>query len=204
MSVVEFRAYSTPRPTTTLVLVDLQQEYVASSRALAVPGVERALANCRRALTHARATGIPVAFVRWVDHAPFFNPASRFTRWIEGFEPNGPDMIFERNRPSCYTSADFADIMNRGGGRFVFAGFAGEAACLSTAVDAFHRGHRITYLHDASASHSLDDIGASDVHRVVGEIIGLYGDVVDTESWIAAASPRPVPRVSAIETGHIA
>jgi nicotinamidase-related amidase len=70
----------------TLVLVDLQQEYIAAPRVLAPEETKGALANCRAALAHARAMGIPVAFARW----------------IEGFEPHGIDMIFERNRPSCY------------------------------------------------------------------------------------------------------
>ena len=69
--------------------------------------------NCRAALAHARAMGLPVAFVRWIDRTPLFNKATRFSRWIEGFEPHGVDMIFERNRPSCYASADFAEVMAR-------------------------------------------------------------------------------------------
>ncbi len=129
----------------TLVLVDLQQEYIASPRVLALEETKGALANCRAALAHARAMGLPVAFARWIDRTPLFNKATRFSRWIEGFEPHGVDMIFERNRPSCYASADFAEVMSGGGGSFVLAGFAGEAACLATAIDAFHRGHTVTY-----------------------------------------------------------
>ena len=99
-------------------------------------------------------------------------------------------MIFERNRPSCYASADFAEVMSAGGGSFVLAGFAGEAACLATAIDAFHRGHTVTYLADASASHALDDIAANDVHRVVSNVAGLYGDVITTRTWITRTSRK--------------
>jgi len=134
--------------------------------------------------------GLPVAFVRWIDRTAIFNKASRFSRWIEGFEPHGVDMIFERNRPSCYASADFAEVIGGGGGSFVLAGFAGEAACLATAIDGFHRGHGITFLADASASHALDDIAAKDVHRVVSTVAGLYGEVLTTKSWIARTSRR--------------
>jgi nicotinamidase-related amidase len=157
---------------------------------LALEETKGALANCRAALTHARAAGMPVAYVRWIDRTPLFNKATRFSRWIEGFEPHGADMIFERNRPSCYASADFAEVVGLGGGSFVLAGFAGEAACLATTVDAFHRGHTVTYLTDASASHALDDIGANEVHRVVSGVVGLYGDVITTRSWIARTSRR--------------
>jgi nicotinamidase-related amidase len=189
-SVIDLRAYANPSVVETLVLVDLQQEYLARPRALALENPKAALANCRAALAHARARGLPVAFVRWLDRTPLFNKATRFARWIEGFEPHGVDMVFERNRPSCYASADFAEVMGGGGGRFVLAGFAGEAACLATAIDAFHRDHKITYLADASASHALDDVSANDVHRVVASMAGLYGEVSTTRGWIARTSRR--------------
>ena len=189
-SVIDLRAYVNPSVIQTLVLVDLQQEYTARHRVLALEETKGALANCRAALNHARAMGLPVAFVRWIDRTPIFNKASRFSRWIEGFEPHGVDMIFERNRPSCYASADFAEVMGGSGGSFVLAGFAGEAACLATAIDGFHRGHTITFLADASASHALHDIAANEVHRVVSTVAGLYGEVLTTRSWIACTSRR--------------
>ncbi len=171
-SVIDLRAYVNPSVVQTLVLVDLQQEYIAAPRVLALEETKGALANCRAALAHARAMGIPVAFARWIDRTPLFNRATRFSRWIEG----------------CYASADFAEVMSAGGGSFVLAGFAGEAACLATAIDAYHRGHTVTFLTDASASHALDEIGANDVHRVVSRVAGLYGEVLATQNWITHTS----------------
>ncbi len=187
-TVIDIRRYVDPTDIPTLVLVDLQQEYTASPRALAMPQAAQALARCSEALAHARAMGFPVAFVRWTGNSSLFNAATRFYRWIEGFEPWGSDMIFERAKPSCYASAPFCEVMDFGGGGFVLAGFAGEAACLATAVDAFSRGHRFTFLADASVSHRLDEIGAGDVHQVVTKVIELYGDVLGTQTWIAATS----------------
>jgi nicotinamidase-related amidase len=77
---------------------------------------------------------------------------------------------------------------SRGG--IVLAGFAGESACLSTLIDAFHRNHRVTYLSDASASHAPEDMSADEVHRAVSKISGLYGEVYETEEWIASTLPR--------------
>jgi nicotinamidase-related amidase len=78
--------------------------------------------------------------------------------------------------------------MSAGGGSFVLAGFAGEAACLATAIDAYHRGHTVTFLTDASASHALGEIAANDVHRVVSSVAGLYGEVLATQNWITRTS----------------
>ena len=118
----------------------------------ALPYAEAVIENCRRVLRHARQLGLPVAFLRMIDRTPFFNPALSYSKWISGFEPVSSDMIFERKKPSCHASREFANAMTAGGGHFVLAGFSGEAACLATAMEAFHRDHRVTYLADASAS----------------------------------------------------
>jgi nicotinamidase-related amidase len=185
--VIDLRAFTNPANLPTLVLVDLQEEYLAGSPALAIPNVQDALANCRTALAHARLVGMPVAYTRWVG-STFLDSATRLSGWIEGFEPHGSDSIFERKQPSCYASHHFAEVMTNGSGSFVLAGFAGEAACLSTAIDAFHRGHHVTYLADASASHGLADRPSMEVHGFVRQLMGLWGNVMHTESWIKTTS----------------
>ncbi len=187
--------YRRPRSVPVLVLVDMQQEYEIAGRPLALSGIAPALRNCRRALDHARGSGMPVAYVRWVG-APLFQAGSRFARWIEGFEPHGCDMIFDRDRPSCYASPAFADAMERGCPPLVIAGFAGESSCLATAVDGFHRGQEVTFLSDASASHGLDGIGADEIHRSVSAVMRVFGDVADTQSWIAASTPFKAMRTA--------
>jgi nicotinamidase-related amidase len=182
--VIYLRALSDSSVAPCLVLVDMQQEYVAGSRLMALPGADAALANCRTALDHARSRGFPVAFLRQFSRSAFFNPATGFSGWIKGFEPTGADMVFERENPSCYSSKLFAQFMDGCGGHFALAGFAGETACLSTAIDAFHRKHSFSYLADASASHELGDLSAADVHNAVTGIVSVYGEIVSTHAWI--------------------
>ncbi|MDP1585335.1 MAG: isochorismatase family protein [Bradyrhizobium sp.] len=170
--------------------MDLQQEYLAKPRVLAISEIDRALANCRRVLEHSRRIGLPVAFVRMLNESAFFNRATPFVRWIEGFEPNRNEMVFERASPSCYSSEAFTALVNQSHGGIVLVGFAGESACLSTMIDAFHRNHEVAYLCDASASHALDDMSADDVQRAVSRISALYGDVYETADWIASTLPR--------------
>ena len=182
--VIYLRALTDSSVAPCLVLVDMQQEYVAGSRLMSLPDADVAVANCRAALDHARSKGFPVAFLRQVSRSAFFNPATVFSGWIKGFEPTGADMVFERENPSCYSSTMFAQFMDSCGGHFALAGFAGETACLSTAIDAFHRKHRFSYLADASASHGLGELSAADVQNAVANIIGVYGEIIDTRSWI--------------------
>lgn len=185
MNVVNLRSYSNVSLIPTLVLLDMQQEYTASPRLYSIPDAKAALENCRLALLHARRLGLPVAFLRMIDKSPFFNPALCYSNWIAGFEPLTSEMVFERSKPSCYANREFAHAMTEGGGHFVLAGFSGEAGCLATAVEAFHRGHSVTYLADASASHGLDQLPAPAVHDAVAQLIGLYGEVTTTRNWIS-------------------
>jgi nicotinamidase-related amidase len=194
-NVVNLRSYANKSIVPTLVLLDLQQEYIASPRMFAIPGVEAALENCRAALRHARQAGLPVAFLRMVGRSPFFNPALSYSRWISGFEPVSSDMIFERNKPSCYASREFANAMTAGGGHFVLAGFSGEAACLATVIEAFHRDHQVTYLADASASHGLDQIAPPSVHKTVVQLIGQFAEVTTASQWIAGQTSGAASRV---------
>jgi nicotinamidase-related amidase len=123
-----------------------------------------------------------------VGRSPFFNPALSYSHWIPGFEPLTSEMVFERSMPSCYANREFGHAMTVSGGHVVLAGFSGEAGCLATAVEAFHRGHSVTYLADASASLGLNQIPAASVHETVVELIGLYGEVTTTREWISEQS----------------
>jgi nicotinamidase-related amidase len=189
-SVVSLRTFTNSSVVPIVVLIDMQQEYLAEPRLLAIAGIDQALDNCRRVLDHARKVGLPVAFIRTVSKSAFFNPATPFVRWIEGFEPCRNEMVFERSSPSCYSCDPFTAMVNQSQGGIVLAGFAGESACLSTLIDAFHRNHKVTYLCDASASHALDDMPAHETHRAVSKVSGLYGEVYETTDWIAATLPR--------------
>lgn len=189
-SVVSLRTFANSSNVPIVVFVDMQQEYLAKPRLLAIPKIDCALNNCRKVLDHSRQLGLPVAFVRMLNESAFFNRATPFVRWIEGFEPSRNEMIFERSNPSCYSCEPFTAMVNQSRGGIVLAGFAGESSCLSTLIDAFHRNHKVTYLCDASASHALEDVSADEIHRAVSKISGLYGDVYETTDWIAATLPR--------------
>jgi len=100
-SVVSLRTFANSSSVPIVVFVDMQQEYLAKPRLLAISEIDRALDNCRKVLDHSRKIGLPVAFIRLLNESAFFNRATPFARWIEGFEPYRNEMVFERNSPSC-------------------------------------------------------------------------------------------------------
>jgi len=182
--VINLRAYTSPSNVPTLVLMDLQQEHLASPRAFG-GDLGEVLANCRAVLLRARAGGLPVAFSRLLPRPHSVEAVAPSAQWIDGFAPTRADMIFDRDKPSCYASTEFADVIGLGSRHFVLAGFAGETSCLATAIDAFHRGHRVTFLSDASASRPFGGYDAAAAHHAVTELIALYGSVTTTAAWIA-------------------
>jgi len=187
-SVVSLRAFASAANVRLLVLVDMEQDYLAKPRLLALSEADAALANCRKVLAHARRIGLPVAFMRMVGPS-VPNRATTFIRWIDGFQPCRDEMIFERGSPSCYSCEPFAALMDQSRGGIVMAGFAGHSSFLSTLFDAVYHKHKVTYLRDASASHALDEMSADDVQRAVSTISGVYADVRDSAGWIAATTP---------------
>lgn len=168
----------------TLALVDLQKEQLATPRALAHEDPGEALGWARRALQRARDVGLPVAHLRTVARGPYFSRGTPFSEWIDGFEPLASEMVFERDRPSCYAAPMFVRVMDEAGGRLVLAGLSGELSILSTVVDAYHRGHSLTFLKDASDSHALPGRRSRDVHDYLCSLIALYASPIQTAFWL--------------------
>ncbi len=185
-AVINIREFKEQRATSTLVLVDMHND------ASAPIGDENseAIENCRAALYHARARGFLVAFSRRLTSSNSLWATPNYPPWIDGIEPTRSDMIFDRRLPSCYTNSEFADMVERIGGVYVIAGLFGEGACLSTAIDAFHREHHITFLADASASRACWDVSAEAMHKAVSGIMSHYAFVGGTKPWIQATSER--------------
>ena len=187
-SVIDLRSYVSASNTRLLVMVDLQErnyDKLAKDRA---SDLARSMENCTLAIRHARSLGLPIAFTRQAGHPGWIERPAQ-AAWISGFEPKRSDMVFERQQPSCYTNQLFEDTVSRVGG-FAIAGLVAEETCLATAIDASHRGHRVTFLSDASASRGRNAVDAGAVHLVTTKAIELFADIATTRHWLLATSPR--------------
>ncbi len=189
-AVINLREFKEQRAASTLVLVDMHADPSALEGEPCSAELLEAIGNCRTALRHARALGLPVAFTRQLNLPKTLWATPNCPHWIKGFEPTRVDMVFDRQMPSCYSSMEFAEMADRMEGSYVIAGLFGEGACLSTAIDAFHRDHRITFLADASVSRARRDVSALTMHKAVSGIMSLYAQVGGTQPWIHATSPR--------------
>jgi nicotinamidase-related amidase len=189
-SVIDLRTYVGASSSRLLVMVDLQQKNYDALAKDHGSSLARSLDNCMAAIRHAREFAIPIAFTRQGD-GPGLLERSAPSAWISGLEPRRSDMVFERQQPSCYSNHLFENVVSQAGS-FAIAGLVAEETCLATAIDAARRGHRVTFLSDASASRSRPDTSAAAVHVLATKAIELFADVANTGQWLVATSQRPL------------
>lgn len=186
MNTIDVHAFTGLNTVPTLILVDVQREYICRHRPLGLENVEATVANCKRLLTSARENKIPVAFVRWSQDGKVFNRHGEFSDWIEGLQPTQSDMVFERQWPSCYSSAEFARMMRDGGGEnVIIAGFTGAVACLATILDSVQNRHRFVFVPDASASHRHNGKNESEVHKMASFFISIFAKLATTDQVLS-------------------
>jgi nicotinamidase-related amidase len=193
-TVIDLRTYVSASHSRLLVMVDLQEknhDELARERA---SDLTCSMQNCALAIRHARKLGLPIAFTRPSGHAGGTEKAAQ-SAWISGLEPRRSDMVFERPQPSCYTNRLFEDVVSQVG-NFAIAGLVAEETCLATAIDASHRGHKITFLSDASVSRGRHNTDSQAVHSLTTKTIELFADIVTTRDWLVATSPRTSRRAS--------
>lgn len=190
-AIVDLRRFrDRARAAPTLVLVDLHHDSFDLFEVNDVSQPTRAIENCAAILRHGRALGFPIAFTRRIAAPETLAAAPRYPRWLKGFEPQRSDMVFDRCRPSCYASAEFAEAAEHLRGNFVVAGQMGELSCLSTAIDAFHRDHRPIFLTDALVCRGTRELSAETMERALAHIVSLYAGAESAEEWMSASSRR--------------
>jgi nicotinamidase-related amidase len=168
-----------------IIFLDMQAEFVSEGRLLHIRNATPALHNARLLLDHARNTQLSIAHCRFRHYGNYFNPNTPYSTWIESFEPNGSEMVFEREKPSCYTNPSFEQMMNAGGGRSaIVAGFMGSTSCLATIIDAHERGHKLKFAHDASASIASGHLSETQAHHAAIHVASHFGDLITTREII--------------------
>jgi nicotinamidase-related amidase len=178
--------------TPILINIDIQREYTTPGRPFYLSGIGPSLENCRRLLRHARGSSWPVVHVRHIQRrGHLFDEAMEFSRFVEGFEPLSSEPVFTKSNLSCYSDDAFSRMMDSACDDQVYvAGYNSLMCCLSTLVDAFHRGHRVNFVADASLARATQQGDEQEVHRHVIEILAIYATIVTTDQVLAA--PRRV------------
>jgi ureidoacrylate peracid hydrolase len=173
--------------TPILINIDIQREYTTPGRPFYLNGIEPSLSNCRLLLDHARKSRWPVIHVRHLQtRGHLFDEAMEFSRFVEGFEPLASEPVFTKAKLSCYSDEGFARMMESAYHDQVYiAGYNSLMCCLSTLVDAYHRGHRLNFVADASLARATRHADEQGAHVHATDILSIYANVVSTGKVLA-------------------
>jgi ureidoacrylate peracid hydrolase len=214
---------------TALIVVDMQNDFVAPGAPMQSPAGLAMVPQLQRALACCRAHGIPVIYTAHVHrangcdlgllgHAP---PIARRDALVAGsagaaifpeIAPRDDEIVISKHRFSAFYGTDL-EIILRGLGvtAVVITGVTTENCCHATARDAFFRDFQVVFLADATATVDYPDLGygsmsADEVHRATLVILARdTADVITTETFIdrTMAGSGVEPRLVANPTNGV-
>lgn len=165
-----------------LVLVDVQKEYVAKGRPFYLETIGPSLENLRKLLAHGRQHGWTIIHVRHEQNDDCFGYESPFSAPIEGFEPQAGEYSLVKSNFSCFSSPEFQSLIDkRRHEEIIVGGYGASMCCLSTMIDAHHRGHDFTFVRDATCARRTARFGEQDIKERVVDLMVAFGNVVNTE-----------------------
>lgn len=198
--------------TTAMIVVDMQNDFVAPGAPLQSQAGLDMVPQLQRALSCCRASGIPVIYTAHVHraagcdlgllrHDPAIATRDALVAGSEGaaifpeIAPREDEIVITKHRFSAFYGTDL-EIILRGLGvtTVVITGVTTENCCHATARDAFFRDFQVVFLADATATGDYPDLGygglsADEVHRATLVVLARdTADVIPTETFIARVS----------------
>jgi nicotinamidase-related amidase len=195
--------------TTVLIVVDMENDFVAPGAPLEQPAGRAMLPHLQRALACCRENGIPVIYTTHAHraggydqgllvHAPSIGRGEALVDGSPGVAifsevaPRDGEIVISKHRFSAFYGTDL-EIILRGLGvnTVVITGVTTENCCHAIARDAFFRDFQVVFLSDATATGDYPDLGygslsADEVQRATLVILARdTADVITTETFIA-------------------
>ncbi len=201
--------------TTAMIVVDVQNDFVAKGAPLESSAGRAMLPQLQRALACCREHGIPVIYTAHAHRAggcdlgllagdPAIAGGEALVDGSPGVAifsdvaPRGDEIVITKHRFSAFYGTDL-EIVLRGLGvtTVVITGVTTENCCHATARDAFFRDFQVVFLSDANATTDYPDLGygsmsADEVHRAILVILARdTADVITTETFIGRVATVP-------------
>jgi ureidoacrylate peracid hydrolase len=193
---------------TVLIVVDMENDFVARGAPFEVPAGRANLPNIKRAIDVCRDRGVRVIYTAHAHRGDGCdmgllsrNPQiARGAVLVDGepgveivpeIAPQADEIVIKKHRYSAFYGTDL-EIILRGLGvtTVVIAGVTTENCCHATARDAFFHDYQVVFLADATATVDYPDLGhggmsADEVHRATLIILAAStADVMTTEAFI--------------------
>ena len=179
--------------TTALLVVDVQNDYFAGG-AMALDGMDRAAANCRRLLDAFRARQAPIYHLQHLadrEGATFFIPDTPGCE-IHGLAaPAEGEPVLTKHFPSGFRDTELDERLHEDGiSSLVICGAMSHMCIDTTTRAAFDLGYANTVIADACATRELEfggrRVSAADVHAAYMAGLGqVFARVLDTDTWLA-------------------
>ena len=155
----------------SLVLIDLQNEYVAGP--LTLPDAGAAIGSAARLLARARHVGATVIHIAHRGRpGGLFDRSAMRGAIVPAVAPLADELVIEKELPNAFAGTDLKARLDASGHRnIVLAGFMTHMCISSTARAALDLGFRITIDADSCATRDLPDgrggvIAAATVHDI--------------------------------------
>ncbi len=182
---------------TALIIVDMQNDFVAEGAPLRATMAAAVVPPLQRALTHARRTGMRVIFTAQAhrrdgcDMGVFGNlwpPVAERVGLVDGepgidiypeLQPLPHEIVLKKRRYSAFYGTEL-DIILRSSGieTAIITGVTTENCCHATARDALFHNYGVVFLSDATGTFDYPDVGygamtVAEVHRASLIILAL-------------------------------
>lgn len=183
--------------TSALILIDLQNDFVAPGAPLHSAMAHNNISKIRELTNFCRDRGMTIIYTRHAHDEngfdmglfekiyPGLGQRKALIQGQKGAEiyndvaPKKGDIIIRKQRYSAFFQTNLDLILRSKGIKDVaIAGATSEDCCLATARDAMYRGYRVAFLEDAIGTYDYPDIGygaiaAEDLHRMILTVVGV-------------------------------
>jgi len=201
--------------TTAMIVVDMQNDFVASGAAMETPAARAVVPKLAEALKICRDAGIKIIYTAHVHrsdgsdmglfddmHPPIANRDALVdgTPGVEIYPELAPatgEHVIKKHRYSGFFGTDLDIILREWGiDTVIVSGTTTENCCFATARDAMFRNYRVVFLSDATATYDYPDRGfgampAADVHHATLVILAAStAHVMSVEDMRARISSR--------------
>lgn len=161
-----------------LVLIDVQKEYIAEGRPFCLETIGPALDNLRTLQAYGREKGWRLVHIRHQQNAECFTYGSEFSDFIEGFGPIEGEREILKSDFSCFSAPEFVAMADRQRNQeIIVAGFGATMCCLSTLIDAHHRGYEFTFVADATCAKRTAHFGEQELKNFTVDILPAFCNV---------------------------
>jgi nicotinamidase-related amidase len=189
------------QPRRALIVIDVQNEYVAGNLPIEYPDIHLSLLNVGRAMDVAVAMSIPVVVVQTIAPAgaPIFAAGTPGAELHEVVSSRPRDHYISKKLPGAFAGTDLAGwLAGRAIDTITVAGYMTHNCDFSTIVEAVHAGLAVEFLSDASGSPSYENragkASAEELHRVFTVVMqSRFAAVLTTSEWIEALKSGTLP-----------